>query len=70
MNPNPPTSLVAGSFPTELPRIFTGFGARSDVKGLAGQLMSIAGGGTSANCELLLGENEQCGKPPTVTQAC
>lgn len=70
LNPNPPTSLVAGSFPTELPRIFTGFGNRSDVKGLAGQLISIAGGGKSANCELLVGENGQCLGPPAVTDAC
>ena len=68
--PNPPTSLVAGSFPTELPRIFTGFGARSDARGLAGLLISIAGGGKSTNCELLVGENGECLGPPAVTDAC
>ena len=70
LSSNPPTSLIAESFPIKLPRIFTGFEARSDVKELAGQLISIGEDGKSANCELLVGENSQCLKPPTVTDAC
>ena len=67
---DPPTSLIAEYFPIKLPWIFSGFEARSDVKELAGQLISIGEDGKSANCELLVGENSQCLKPPTVTDAC
>lgn len=61
--PDQRTAIVKGSFPTQLPQIFTGFGNTTNyenVIGIPGQLMSIAKGGMDASCELLDGPNEQC----------
>lgn len=71
--PNPPTTILKGSFPTDLPPIFTGFGDPTEwinVIGVLGQLISIAKGGVSyASCELVEGPNDQCG-PVTANDAC
>lgn len=69
---NPPTAIPKGSYPTQLPRIFTGFGNTSkygNVVGIPGQLMSIANSGMDVSCVLVDGPNGQC-PPVTVQEAC
>ena len=59
---NPPTAIPKGSYPTELPQIFTGFGDTSkyeNVIGIPGQLMAIANSGMEASCALVDGPNDQ-----------
>ncbi|KAF6229701.1 hypothetical protein HO173_011347 [Letharia columbiana] len=61
--PDPPTTVVKGSFPTQLPQILTGFGDTNkyeNVIGTAGQSMSIAKGGMDASSVLVDGPNGQC----------
>ena len=60
--PNPPTAIVPGSFPTQLPPPYTGFGNTSNwnAPGLVGQLFSIANQGLDVNCELLDGITTSC----------
>ena len=62
--PNPPTAIPQGSYPTELPRIFTGFGNTTKYKkliGIPGQLMAQQKKGVSvSSCELIYGVNGQC----------
>lgn len=70
--PNPPTAVSPGSYPTQLPPPFTGFGNTSEypqVVGIAGQLMSIAIPGKDASCSLVDGPNGQCGDV-TIPEAC
>ena len=71
--PNPPTAIPNGSFPTQFPRIFTGWGDPKlypDVVGIPGQLMALAvKGNPTGSCELVYGTNGQC--PSLKTQdAC
>ena len=69
---NPPTAIPRGSYPTQLPRIFTGFGNTSNyemVIGIPGQLMAIASSGRDASCVLVKETNGQCG-PVGVQEAC
>lgn len=72
LNPNAPTgTLVQGSYPTEMPRIGTGYGTINGVIGVVGQLISIASGGRQVNCQLIVGgENGQCPGPPAIEDAC
>ncbi len=70
--PDPPTAIPKGSYPTQLPQIFTGFGDTSkygNVIGIPGQLMSIASSGRDVSCVLVDGPNGQC-PPVTVQEAC
>ena len=72
LNTNAPTgTLIQGSYPTEMPRIGTGYGTINGVKGVVGQLISIAAGGRQVNCQLITGgENGQCPGPPAIQEAC
>lgn len=70
--PDPPTTVVKGSFPTQLPQILPGFGDTNKYEnmiGIAGQFMSIAKGGMDASSVLIDGPNGQC-LSVSVSDAC
>lgn len=73
LNPHPVTTVPNGSFPTQLPQIFTGFGDPEyypNVIGIPGQLMSIMGwGDPEASCALNAGTNGQC-VSVSIEEAC
>lgn len=70
--PDPPTTVVKGSFPTLLPQILTGFedtDKYENVLETAGQFMSIAKRGMDASSVWSDGPNGQCPHVP-VSDAC